>query len=152
MSDPRDDQHYEAPAIDEREAIETPLVAVASGASESAAFHPSDESATDYEPPAIEDRTKVDTPLIGAGSPCLPTVSAGFHPAHDDDEYEPPVIAERQSIDDPLIGFGSGEPTSAAFHPADDEYRPPAIEEREPIDTPLVATAGGSGVTCVATH
>jgi hypothetical protein len=83
----------------------------------------------------------------------LPTVSAGFHPVHDDDdEYEPPVIAERQSIDDPLIGFGSGEPTSAAFHPANDEYRPPAIEEREPIDTPLVATAGGSGVTCVATH
>src|SRR5215208_2913614 len=122
MTDPRDDRHhdgYEAPAINEREPIDTPLVAVASGElPESAAFYPAD-AAIDYEPPAIEERTAVETPLIGAASPgpCLPT--AAFHPAGDDTEYEPPAVAERETIDDPLIGFGSGEPTSAAFHPVD---------------------------------
>ena len=84
MSDPRDTkQPYEAPAIDEREVIDTPLVAIVSGEPTlSAAFHPADD---DYEPPAIEERTQVDTPLIGATSPgpCLPT--AAFHPADDAD-------------------------------------------------------------------
>jgi hypothetical protein len=31
MSDPRESEQYEAPAIEERDAIDTPLVAVASG-------------------------------------------------------------------------------------------------------------------------
>jgi hypothetical protein len=31
MSDPRDDEHYEAPAIEERTDVDAPLVAVASG-------------------------------------------------------------------------------------------------------------------------
>ena len=31
MSEPRDDEQYETPAIEEREKLDTPLVAVASG-------------------------------------------------------------------------------------------------------------------------
>ena len=63
----------------------------------------------DYEAPAIEEREPIDTALIGAASPgpCLPTISAAFHPA--DDAYEPPAIEERETIDAPLTAVvGSG--------------------------------------------
>ena len=74
MSDPRHDEQYEAPAIDEREPIDTPLVAVASGGLPvSAAFHPADD---DYEAPAIVEREEIDTPLValvGSGGTCLAT-------------------------------------------------------------------------------
>jgi hypothetical protein len=66
MSDPRDDEQYEAPAIEDREPIDTALIgAVGSGEPSSAAFHPVDDS---YEPPAIEEREPIDGPLVAIGS------------------------------------------------------------------------------------
>jgi hypothetical protein len=101
MSEPR--EPYEPPAIDDREPIDTPLVAVTSGEVPTAAFHPVDGD-DEYEPPAIDQRDQIDTALIGAVGSGEPT-SAAFHPAS---EYEPPRIDEREPIDGPLVAFGSG--------------------------------------------
>jgi hypothetical protein len=112
VSDPRDDEQYESPAIDEREPIETPLVAVTSGEPTiSAAFHPADDGADTYEPPAIAERDEIGTALIGfaSGEPA----SASFHPP---EAYEPPAIVERDEIDTPLVAFGSGTGPCLAVH------------------------------------
>ena len=102
--DPMDDE-YEAPAIEERSAIDLPLVATVSGGG-SAAFHPADDEEP-YDAPAIAERTQIDFPLIGGTS----GPSAAFHP-DDGEGYEPPAIAERTEIDHPLIG---GDSTCAVF-------------------------------------
>ena len=105
MTAPRDHEQYEAPTIQEREKIDTPLVA-ALGSQEqqtSAAFHPAEDD-EGYDAPGIETREPIDTALIGAvGSGESP--SAAFHPA---DAYEPPAIVEREEIDTPLVAIGSG--------------------------------------------
>ena len=66
MTEPRDQEQYEAPTIAEREKIDTPLVAALASEEPtiSAAFHPADA----YEPPAIVERDEIDTPLVAFGS------------------------------------------------------------------------------------
>jgi hypothetical protein len=121
MSNPRrDDEAYEPPAVEEREPIDTPLVAVTSGEPASAAFHPGDDApehdAPEYDAPAIEERETIETALIGAIGSDEPQVSAAFHPADSTDVYEPPAIDEREPIDTPLVAaIGSG-PVCVATH------------------------------------
>jgi len=105
MTEPRDHEQYETPAIEEREKIDTPLVAaLVSEEPTSAAFHPAEHD-DGYEAPGIETREPIDTALIGAVGSGEQQISAAFHPA---DEYEPPAIVERDEIDTPLVAFGSG--------------------------------------------
>ena len=90
MSNPRHDDHaYEPPAVEDREPIDTPLVAVTSCEPASAAFHPFDDEAAEYEAPAIDDRERIETALIGAIGSDEPQLSAAFHPADPADAYEP---------------------------------------------------------------
>ena len=63
MSEPRDEHQYEAPAIEDREEIDTPLVATIGSGELSAAFHPTTDG-FEYEPPAIAEREAIDKPLV----------------------------------------------------------------------------------------